>query len=451
MTEKIALPTECLQLISQSKRSGCLIVTDPKNYLIQWKIYFLQGQINYATSLIGQPERLTYLGREFQTPLDVPISHLETNEYRAICNYWLSQKLVVNDLQDLCLKLTQETLIQVSALERSTVQFLPDEQVKPTVMNYSWRDFLEEFQTSIYQWKQLRSVISSPFNRLCLNTERIFDFYKAWQTWSREQEFVAIFGTQTLSTWLQSLSQKKCLYEIGTQMQVSPLTIATKLQPLVKIGAIQIFPFQEITAPTTPLDPQKSATTTISPLQVGEHQTISPPVAAVNQRESSVASRSTPLAIAENLDTRTSTFDSIIQQAQHPALPSPEDTRPLIVCVDDSKTVQQQVTRTLEAAGYQLISITDPPDALKVLIRYKPVLILLDINMPEINGYELCQMLNRSRKLREIPVVMLTGREGLVDRLRAKFIGASEYLTKPFDPNELIEVVQKLAPLSCSI
>ena len=120
--------------------------------------------------------------------------------------------------------------------------------------------------------------------------------------------------------------------------------------------------------------------------------------------------------------------------------------RPLVVCIDDSRTVQTQVKRTLEYAGYQVLNITDPTSTLTTLVRQKPSLILMDINMPDINGYELCRLLRRSRKLKKVPIVMLTGRDGIIDKLQAQIVGAVQYLTKPFDPNQLIKVVQRLAP-----
>lgn len=119
--------------------------------------------------------------------------------------------------------------------------------------------------------------------------------------------------------------------------------------------------------------------------------------------------------------------------------------RPIVACIDDSKTVQRQVQMTLEPAGYQVFSITDPTTSLTELVRKKPVLILLDINMPGIDGRELCVKLRRSRILKDIPIVMLTGANKEIDRTLAKFVGANDYITKPFDPNELIRVVKKLA------
>ncbi|RMF22855.1 MAG: response regulator [Cyanobacteria bacterium J083] len=99
---------------------------------------------------------------------------------------------------------------------------------------------------------------------------------------------------------------------------------------------------------------------------------------------------------------------------------------------------------TLEAVGYEVISITEPSTALKTLRYQQPILILMDINMPEIDGYELCSMLRRARKLEKVPIVMLTGRDGLIDRMRAKIAGANNYITKPCNPNKLLKLITNL-------
>ena len=118
---------------------------------------------------------------------------------------------------------------------------------------------------------------------------------------------------------------------------------------------------------------------------------------------------------------------------------------PIVACVDDSKSVQFQVKKILETVGYRVLSIPEPTTALTALVRYQPILILMDINMPELNGFELCEMLQRSRKLKNIPVVMLTGKEGIMNQLRAKWLGVMHYLKKPFEPQQLIEVVNSVS------
>ncbi len=117
--------------------------------------------------------------------------------------------------------------------------------------------------------------------------------------------------------------------------------------------------------------------------------------------------------------------------------------RPLIACIDDSNAVQRKVKLTLEAAGYDVVGITEPARALTTFVRQRPVLILMDITMPEINGYELCKMLKQSALLKEVPVVMLTGRDGIIDRLRARAAGASDYMTKPFEPHQLLTLLDQ--------
>ncbi|MEN9217508.1 MAG: response regulator [Gloeomargarita sp. DG_2_bins_126] len=122
----------------------------------------------------------------------------------------------------------------------------------------------------------------------------------------------------------------------------------------------------------------------------------------------------------------------------------PPPPKPVIACIDDSKAVQRQVQMTLELEGYDILAITEPARALTTLVRRRPQVILMDINMPDIDGYELCRMLRQSRQLKDVPIVMLTGRDGLIDRLRAQLVGANSYLTKPFAPQQLTQAVQKL-------
>lgn len=119
-------------------------------------------------------------------------------------------------------------------------------------------------------------------------------------------------------------------------------------------------------------------------------------------------------------------------------------SKPLIACIDDSHTVQRQVKMVLEASGFQVLGITDPTSCLTSLIRQKPDLILMDITMPEIDGYELCNMLRHSRHLRNVPIIMFTGRDGIIDRMRAQLVGANDYITKPVNTDKLITKVQRL-------
>lgn len=116
---------------------------------------------------------------------------------------------------------------------------------------------------------------------------------------------------------------------------------------------------------------------------------------------------------------------------------------PHIVCIDDSGTVRQTVEHILDQAGYTATAIGNPLEALSLVFQLKPDLILCDIAMPELDGYEIAAMLRRSTAFRQTPIVMLTGKDGFIDRVKAKMVGATDYLTKPFGAGELLMIVER--------
>jgi twitching motility two-component system response regulator PilG len=117
--------------------------------------------------------------------------------------------------------------------------------------------------------------------------------------------------------------------------------------------------------------------------------------------------------------------------------------RPLVLVVDDSPTVCKLVSITLSKRGYQIVSASDGIDALDVISSNKPDLILLDITMPRLDGYKLCKIIRGHDETREIPVIMLSGKDGFFDKARGKFVGCTSYITKPFEPEALIQEVER--------
>ncbi|HIK28977.1 MAG: response regulator [Oscillatoriaceae bacterium SKW80] len=116
---------------------------------------------------------------------------------------------------------------------------------------------------------------------------------------------------------------------------------------------------------------------------------------------------------------------------------------PRIVCIDDEVTVRKWVEYILNQYGYEATAISNPLKALSLVFQLKPDLILCDITMPELDGYEICAMLRRSTAFRQTPIIMLTGKDGFIDRVKARMVGATDYLTKPFGENELLMLMEK--------
>jgi twitching motility two-component system response regulator PilG len=117
-----------------------------------------------------------------------------------------------------------------------------------------------------------------------------------------------------------------------------------------------------------------------------------------------------------------------------------------VACIDDSPTVLNAIQKFLEDQSLSVVAINDPVKALMQIVRSKPDLILLDITMPNLDGYELCALLRRHPRYKRTPIVMVTGNTGLIDRARAKLVRASGYLTKPFTQSDLLKIVFKHLP-----
>ena len=114
-----------------------------------------------------------------------------------------------------------------------------------------------------------------------------------------------------------------------------------------------------------------------------------------------------------------------------------------VACIDDSPTILDEMQRFLSNEIYEITRIEDPLKAAPILLRLKPDLILMDISMPNINGYKLCSFFRASASLKKVPIVMVSGRTGFIDKTRAKMIGATDYITKPFSQTELLSIVNK--------
>ncbi len=112
-----------------------------------------------------------------------------------------------------------------------------------------------------------------------------------------------------------------------------------------------------------------------------------------------------------------------------------------VMCVDDSPTILKAIQGFLDEELFNVIGVDDPLKALMQILRIKPDIVLLDISMPNLDGYELCSLLRKHPDFRDTPVVMVTGRSGFIDKARAKMVKSSGYLTKPFTKAQLLKTV----------
>jgi chemosensory pili system protein ChpA (sensor histidine kinase/response regulator) len=133
-----------------------------------------------------------------------------------------------------------------------------------------------------------------------------------------------------------------------------------------------------------------------------------------------------------------------IQPPEPAPAPREESRKPVVMVVDDSITMRKVTSRVLENHSLEVMTAQDGLDAVEKLHERVPDLMLLDIEMPRMDGYELLEHVRADARLRHVPVVMITSRAGQKHRKKAKAAGANAYLTKPYQEPELVEQVSEM-------
>jgi len=116
-----------------------------------------------------------------------------------------------------------------------------------------------------------------------------------------------------------------------------------------------------------------------------------------------------------------------------------------VMVIDDSKTIRRTAETLLKKAGCEVLTATDGFDALSIIADSHPDLIFVDIMMPRLDGYQTCALIKANELYSNIPVIMLSSKDGLFDRARGRIVGSEQYLTKPFTRDELLGAIKRHA------
>jgi twitching motility two-component system response regulator PilG len=360
-SDQAITPMKALQNIVRREVTGRLTVREAQGAIPCLRLYVGQGQLHYATGLVGDRERLLYCLHRIQPSAvqAVPYS-LESSAYNWLCQHWQQGVLSLSTLRTMLQAMSQEALVQLLMLPQAIFQLDRKIGLDPILISSSLKTTIAPLAKQVHHWQALQPHFHSPLQRLYLaHSDRLKD--------SDAIVFQSVCGPQAQTTSLKALQHSLCLYELAVQLDSDPLQLAQTFFPLIAEGVLTVRPY------------------------VRAKQTI----------------------------------------------------RPTIVCVDDSSTVQHLVRIMLKDSGYRVVSITNPLQALSCCMEEEPDLIFLDITMPNLDGYNLCRLLRQCNILKETPIVMLTGRDTMVDKVRARFLGATSYLTKPFEAKDLTEVIAK--------
>jgi chemotaxis family two-component system response regulator PixG len=247
------------------------------------------------------------------------------------------------------------------------------------------------------------------------------------------EELKQLASPKVYETLMKVVNGKRTLRDLAVFIKQDLLTVTRSLIPYIRKKVIGLTEISDLPKPNLtmilPLPPTAKVETVISPNSPGQTaiQTTSPPRTA--------PPKTAPPKTAPPI----------------PTTKPPSNTRPLIAYVEDSLLDCQIMEGIVSKAGYSFLSIKDSMQALPMLLQYKPDLVFLDLVMPVANGYEICAQIRRISSFKNIPVIILTGNDGIVDRVRAKLVGASDFLSKPVGEQKVLAALRKNLDLSSSL
>ena len=113
-----------------------------------------------------------------------------------------------------------------------------------------------------------------------------------------------------------------------------------------------------------------------------------------------------------------------------------------VMVIDDSKTIRRTAETLLQREGCEVVTAVDGFEALSKIAESNPDIVFVDIMMPRLDGYQTCALIKNSQNYQNIPVIMLSSKDGLFDQAKGRAVGSDEYLTKPFSKDELLNAIR---------
>ncbi|MBF2014601.1 MAG: response regulator [Rivularia sp. T60_A2020_040] len=347
----------------------------------KWVFYYRLGRIVWATGGSHPFRRWRRHMTQHCPDIDIDNMQLNSTEISISSDYWDYRLL--------------EILHEKQKIKREYINSVVERTIAELLFDLAQQAHFNEIQCD----RSADVILEAPmsFTSADMSLKLMED---SWKNWSeaglanfspdfapilrRAEQLQQMVSPAVYKNFVNLMNGKYTLRDLAVKMKQSPLPIARSLLPYVLKGIVELIKVPDL------------------PFQIGE----SPNIPIVE--------------------------------------PEPEPPNgPLIACVDDSPQVCQMLEQILVPQGLRFIKIQDPVQALPVLIENKPDLIFLDLVMPVASGYEICAQLRRISVFTNTPVIILTGSDGLFDRVRAKVVGSTDFITKPIVADKVLGVIRK--------
>ncbi len=379
---------EQLRGYSHKQFTGKLELHSVKDY--KWSIYYCHGRLVWVSGGEHQNRRWRRLMGQYKLQIDFNKISFRTAEEIRLWDYHvlviLMKRMILNreQITPIIEGFVQEVLfdiIQCAANERITYYCDFKDEITPIILLIHAEKALDLAHQKWLIWRKAG----------------IADFSPNLAPWiKRPHQLKEEASELTYKTLITILDGRRSLRELSTWMKKDLLTLVQSLLAYYHRGLIGLGEVVDIQSP-------------ISSLLLDEF------------------TKQEPTKLMESKQT---------QQKL-------ELLRPLIACVDDSNQVCASIEQIVTKFEFGFLGIRDSINVLPLLVEYRPEMIILDLVMPIVGGYELCTQIRRIPEFKDTPILILTSNDTFIDRLRSKFVGATSFISKAAGNDKISEQISR--------
>lgn len=413
--------------LPDSQFEGHLILNDQNPMCT---LHFVQGRLIYSVDGLHPVRRWNRMLSEYFPKFNLDIETSQLSEVQHWPLYLLDQGFKAHQLSLVRAKLMLRTVVQEFLFELSQCAHVT-----------------REWQPAQLPMSRLcRTIALSPWE-INMMINKVKEMQRAWQRLGMTGKSPKLTPVlthsvdhQRLPVSHQYLTGNYTLWHIAAKLSKPLEEVTESLSPLIQDHSLELknlpdLPLTAIQLSATSSSGKSNSTTAAVMPQVPSVLQTSTPVAT--SKISAKPYESVSLQIATQLPAAKTV------SPEPKTVTSDSSEPPLIACIDDSPVLAHSLKKILATGGYRTLIIQEPMQGFSQLIEHMPSLILLDVMLPNADGYNICRFLRDTPVFRKTPIIILTGRSKPVDRARANIAGATEFLVKPPEAGELLQMVQK--------
>ena len=384
---------EQLRGYGRKQFTGKLELHSVKEY--KWNIYYCHGRLVWVSGGVHTHRRWRRLMAQYKVQIDLSKISLRTAEEVRLWDYHvlviLMKRMVLSreQISPIVESFVQEVLfdiLQCAANENITYYCDFEDEITPVISLIHSEQAIDRAYQEWLTWRKAG----------------IADFSPNIAPWiKRPVQLKEEASELTYKTLITILDGRRSLRELSTWMKKDLLTLVQSLLVYYHRGMVGLIEVADIQSPILSLSLDELAIREVANLPEN------------NQKEQLLS-------------------------------------RPLVTCVDDSNQVCATIEKIVTELSFGFLGIRDSIKVLPLLVKYKPELILLDLVMPIVGGYELCTQIRRIPEFKYTPILILTSNDTIIDRIRAKFVGATSFLSKTSGNDKIGEQIQKYL-LACDL